>query len=116
MLDAKARSIALLRRWLTAEQREDFDKTGTFIAVGDFTKAKYRIGQKSFFNIIDLSDNSEICFEPDCSYSAPIGDKMLAQKLAIEGNEKLVLEIANRMANGRLLTIINALADGDGVL
>jgi hypothetical protein len=103
--DAKAnkRGIQLLTSWLTPEQRKTFAKHGHFDVVGSASKKLYRIKQGRQQNVFELDwNNREICgwcFLPQGGLVA--GDVMLAQKIALETDERAVLKIANRFADRR---------------
>jgi len=102
--DAKAnkRGIQLLTSWLTPEQRKTFSKHGHFDVVGSASKKLYRIKQGRQQNVFELDGDREICgwcFLPQGGLVA--GDVMLAQKIALETDERAVLKIANRFADRR---------------
>jgi hypothetical protein len=103
--DAKAnkRGIRLLKSWLTPEQRKTFEKHGHFDVVGSASKKLYRIKEGRQQNVFELDwNNREICgwcFLPQGGLVA--GDVMLAQKIALETDERAVLKIANRFADRR---------------
>jgi len=95
---AKARAERLLRRWLTRQQRAQFDALGFFDVVGSTSKKRYRIhyGYASNIEEIDKDGNPKMgwCFVPE-GYLAP-GDVMLAQKIALETDELGALSVADR--------------------
>jgi hypothetical protein len=94
--DQKAR--ALLRHWLSPTQLKQYENTGHFEVVGCDSGRRYRIHRYRQMNIEELNDSGARvaiwCFEPEGHL--PIGDMMLAQKIALETNEHAALAIANR--------------------
>ena len=99
--EAIERSIALLRSWLSAEQREQFDKHRYFIVRGSDTGERYRICYGDVaYNVHELDDQDAIvkrfCFVPQGSL-AP-GDVMLSQKILLERDELKARAIANRLS------------------
>jgi hypothetical protein len=90
------RSLILMRRWLSAHQREQFDARGYFDVVGSHTGRRYRIRFGISTNIHELDGFDQPvegwCFVP--SESLPPGDVMLAQKLALENDEPSALAVA----------------------
>jgi hypothetical protein len=94
--DQKAR--ALLRRWLSPAQLEQYEKMGYFEVVGSDSGKRYRIRRYSQMNIEELDERgvrvAVWCFVP--KGNLPVGDVMLAQKIALETEERAALAIANR--------------------
>lgn len=99
---AAKRSTDLLRDWLSPSQLEQLDRGGTFEVVGDHTGKRYRIMAPGPYNIRELDEAGRAvmhwCVEP--RPESPLrpfaaGDIMLAQKIALETNEKRTLAIAN---------------------
>jgi hypothetical protein len=103
--DAKAneRGMQLLKSWLTPEQRKTFENDGHFDVVGSASKKLYRVKEGRQQNVFELDGNNrEICgwcFLPQGALVA--GDVMLAQKIALETDERAALKIANRFADRR---------------
>jgi hypothetical protein len=95
-----ARGIRLLRRWLSTEQRAQFDASRCFDVIGCHTGRRYRIRYGRATNVHEIDDAGRPivgwCFVPSGDLVA--GDVMLAQKLALETNEAAALEVANRFA------------------
>ena len=97
-----ARGITLLREWLSPEQQAQFDAHRHFDVIGCDTGTRYRIRHGAAPNVheIDAAGRSVVgwCFAP----SGPLvaGDVMLAQKIALETNERAALAIANRFPIG----------------
>ncbi|PWT90145.1 MAG: hypothetical protein C5B56_05955 [Proteobacteria bacterium] len=90
------RSLMLLRSWLSADQREQFDARGYFDVVGSHTRRRYRIRFGTSTNIHELDSFEQSvagwCFVPtEC---LPAGDVMLAQKIALENDEPSALAVA----------------------
>jgi hypothetical protein len=95
---AEARARRLLLRWLSAEQRTQFEEMNFFDVVGCQTGKRYRIhyGRAANIRELDEADNPKMswCFVPK-GYLEP-GDVMLAQKIALETDEIAALAVANR--------------------
>jgi hypothetical protein len=93
-----ARGITLLREWLSPEQQAQFDAFRHFDVTGCDTGRRYRIRHGTAANIHEMDTEGRPimgwCFLP----SGPLvaGDVMLAQKIALETNERAALEVANR--------------------
>jgi hypothetical protein len=98
----ETRGKRLLRRWLSAEQRAQFDALGFFDVVGCNTGKRYRIhyGQSANIREIDEAGNPKMgwCFVPKGYLVA--GDVVLAQKIALETDELAALAVANRFPPG----------------
>ncbi len=102
------RSVQLLRSWLTPAQLEQFEKDQSFEVVGNATGTRYRVEKGFNYNIYALSEDGRareiLCcvpvipdgHNPYYVKPMPIGDVMLAQKMALETDEALVLEVANK--------------------
>jgi hypothetical protein len=94
----EARGRKLLREWLSTDQLAQFDDKRYFDVVGCDTGRRYRIHYGSAANIDELDDCDRplitYCFAP----KAPLvpGDIMLAQKIALETDERSALAVANR--------------------
>jgi hypothetical protein len=101
--DSEARGIKLLREWLSATQRTQFDADGHFEVIGCHTGKRYRIHQGTYMNVheIDAAGHPLICwcFFPD-DYHLARGDVMLAQKIALETDELAALAVANKFPLG----------------
>jgi hypothetical protein len=95
--DAEARGLKLLREWLSPEQRAQFDAENSFDVIGCHSGKKYRIRYGSAANVDELDDAGVArmcwCFVPNAYLVA--GDVMLAQKIALETNERGALAVAN---------------------
>jgi hypothetical protein len=94
----KARGITLLREWLSPEQQAQFDTSKCFDVIGCDSGKRYRIRHGTGTNIheIDAAGRPIMgwCFVPNGELVA--GDVMLAQKIALETNERAALAAANR--------------------
>jgi hypothetical protein len=94
----RARGLTLLREWLSPEQKAKFDAAKCFDVVGCDSGRRYRIHHGTTGNIQEIDDAGRpvmgLCFIPSGALVA--GDVMLAQKIALETNERAALAIANR--------------------
>jgi hypothetical protein len=94
----EARGITLLRQWLSPEQQAQFDASKCFDVIGCDSGRRYRIRHGTETNVHELDDAGRPvigwCFVPSGHLVA--GDVMLAQKIALETNERAVLSVANR--------------------
>ena len=92
------RAEALLKQWLCPEQRATLDRCGYFEVKGSHSGKWYRIRYGRSMNIDELGENgvraAVWCFGPEGRL--PLGDVMLAQKLALETDELAALAVANR--------------------
>lgn len=94
------RSGRLLRKWLSTRQRTEFAQKGYFDVFGGHTGTRYRIYPGTSMNVFELDGQGQVhrglCFMP--IGELPIGDVMLAQKLALENSEPRALAIAKEFA------------------
>ena len=94
----EARGISLLREWLSPEQSAQFDASKCFDVVGCDSGRRYRILYGKVTNVHEIDDAGRSvigwCFVPSGHLAA--GDVMLAQKIALETNERATLAVANR--------------------
>jgi hypothetical protein len=94
----EARGLTLLREWLSPEQRAQFDADGHFDVFGCRTGKRYRISYGSVTNVHEIDGGGRPimgwCFAPSGHLVA--GDVMLAQKIALETDERAALAVANR--------------------
>jgi hypothetical protein len=85
----EGRSLRLLREWLSPSQREQLARKGYFEVVGSDTRQRYRIYLGASQNVCKVDERGRpgmgLCFMP--TGSLPIGDVMLAQKIALEIRE-----------------------------
>jgi len=88
-----------MREWLSAEQREQFDKSGYFDVVGHNSGGRFRIYDQLSPNVYEIDDAGchkiALCFAPLGGLVR--GDVMLAQKIALEADEQNALAVANRI-------------------
>ena len=104
--EASNKALALLKRWLSPEQRRELEKHGSFDVVGCHTGRRYRIHPGKLNNVRILQDNvevAELCFAPTDAGFLPEADIMLAQKIALETNEKAALKVAHQSSPLSLL-------------
>ena len=96
--EEERRGIQLLIDHLSPEQRAQYEKRGYFEVTGGDTGRRYRIRRGSQMNVEALDRNScrvhLLCFMPEGRI--PLGDIMLAQKIALELFEREALGVANR--------------------
>ena len=94
----EARGITLLREWLSPMQRAQFDASKSFDVVGCDSGRRYRIHYGRVTNVHQIDEAGQPvtgwCFVPSGHLVA--GDVMLAQKIALETNERATLAVANR--------------------
>ena len=94
----EVRGITLLREWLSPMQRAQFDASKSFDVVGCDSGRRYRILYGKVTNVHEIDDAGQPvmgwCFVP--SEDLVAADVMLAQKIALETNERATLAVANR--------------------
>jgi hypothetical protein len=94
---SELRGRKLLREWLSPEQLAQYDTHNYFEVTGCHTGKRYRIRHGNGANIIELDDaalpRTGWCFVPRDPLVA--GDVMLAQKIALETDERGALAVAN---------------------
>ncbi|WFU18647.1 hypothetical protein [Bradyrhizobium sp. CB3481] len=94
----EGRSLLLLRRWLSPAQREQFARRGYFEVVGSESGKRYRIHIGTSVNVCEIDERGRLqvglCFMP--IGALPIGDVMLAQKIALETCEGKARAVARR--------------------
>lgn len=92
----EARGLALLSAWLSPEQRAQFEKYNRFDVIGSESGKRYRICYGTSTNVYEMDGGDRIvmgwCFRPIGSLVA--GDVMLAQKIALETDERAALIVA----------------------
>jgi hypothetical protein len=98
--DSEARGLKLLRGWLSPEQLAQYDAKSYFDVTGCDSGRRYRIRHGTSMNIQEIDHAGHLgagwCFAPDASLVA--GDVMLAQKIALETDERRALAVANKFA------------------
>ena len=96
----KARGLKLLREWLTPEQLAQYDTHGYFDVTGCHSGKRYRIRHGTATNVyeLDYAGHAKLgwCFVPGEYLVA--GDVMLAQKIALETDERAALAVAKNFA------------------
>jgi hypothetical protein len=96
--DCEARGLKLLREWLSPEQRTQYDTCRYFEVTGCVSGKRYRIHHGASMNVheIDAAGRPRVgwCFVPN-TYLVP-GDVMLAQKIALENDERGALAVAKK--------------------
>jgi hypothetical protein len=92
------RGNQLLREWLSPRQLAQYERNALFEVTGSHTGKKYLIRRGTGLNVCELDDaglpQSGWCFVPGVQLVA--GDVMLAQKIALETDERAALAVANR--------------------
>jgi hypothetical protein len=92
------RARPLLEAWLSPVQLEQLRTSGYFDVIGSDSGKIYRVRQGRLMNVDELGPSGipliHWCFLPEGHL--PISDIMLAQKIALETDEKRTLTIAGR--------------------
>ncbi len=92
------RGRELLTAWLSPEQLVQYNSHNYFEVTGCHTGKRYRIRHGIGTNVYELDDvgrpRAGWCFVPKDNLVA--GDVMLAQKIALETDERGALAVANR--------------------
>jgi hypothetical protein len=95
---ASRRGMTLLKDWLSAQQRSQFEKTRSFLVIGCATGKRYCIRYGTATNVFEIDEAGNTvmgwCFLPAGNLVA--GDVMLAQKIALENDEASTLRVARR--------------------
>jgi len=93
---AHVRGMELLVEHLSPAQRAQYDRFNCFDVVGGNTGRRYRIRHGQVMNVEVLDDAGyrmcALCFMP--KGRLPVGDVMLAQKLALESFEAEAIKVA----------------------
>jgi hypothetical protein len=96
---ANERALTLLEEHLCDTQRSLFADHGFFEVFGSQSGARYRIYQRRPVNVFELNSDGWIvrswCFYP--IGRLPLGDVLLAQKIALEHFERDALAVANEI-------------------
>ena len=109
--EREARGLKLLKEWLSPEQVAQYDAKSYFEVTGCHSGKRYRISHGTSMNIHELDGAGRPlagwCFAPQGHLVA--GDVMLAQKIALENDERGALAVANRFSvpTGRQNTLLN---------
>jgi hypothetical protein len=84
--NATARSVRLLRSNLTPSQQDQYEHHHCFDVIGGESGNRYRIHHGDYLNVYELGPTGarlrRWCFLP--VGNLPVGDVLLAQKLALE--------------------------------
>ena len=105
------RGLKLLREWLSPEQLAQYDANRYFDVTGCDTGTRYRIHHGASMNVHELDGAGRPhvgwCFAPKGHLVA--GDVMLAQKIALETDERRALAVANNffVQTGRRNTLLH---------
>lgn len=116
---AEQRSMRLLRAHLNALQRQQFDEHGWFDVVGGQSGRRYRVHRAYVTNVQEVGTDGTcvqvLCFSP--RGHMPLGDVLLAQKVALEVFEGDALAVACRWpasAARRYASLQSLLRTADG--
>jgi hypothetical protein len=98
--EREARGLELLKEWLTPEQFAQYNAKSYFEVTGCESGKRYRISHGISMNIHELDGAGRPyvgwCFAPKGYLVA--GDVMLAQKIALETDERGALAVANKFS------------------
>ena len=101
--EREARGLKLLKQWLSPEQFAQYDAKSYFEVIGCHSGKRYRVNRGTSMNIHELDGAGcpcvGWCFVPKGHLAA--GDIMLAQKIALETDERDALAVANRFPVSR---------------
>jgi hypothetical protein len=96
--EREARGLELLKQWLSPEQLAQYNAKKYFDVTGCDSGKRYRISYGAAMNIHEIDGagcpRGGWCFVPKGHLVA--GDVMLAQKIALETDERGALAVANR--------------------
>ncbi|WP_246801304.1 hypothetical protein [Bradyrhizobium genosp. L] len=96
MSRTEARGIALMSEWPSPEQLSQFKRYNRFDVIGSDSGKRYRICYGTSTNVYEVDARNRVvrgwCFYPVGSLVA--GDVMLAQKIALETDERATLMVA----------------------
>jgi hypothetical protein len=95
--EVELRGARLLSDHLSREQRSEYERRGYFHVTGSDTGKRYRIQHGYQMNVEELDERCRrvrvLCFAPEGR--VPLGDLLLAQKMALELFETDALRVAN---------------------
>jgi len=95
--ESEARGLKLLKEWLSEEQLAQYERHKYFDVTGCHSGKRYRIRHGTGTNVYELDGagrpRAGWCFVPK-DYLV-VGDVMLAQKIALETDERGALAVAN---------------------
>jgi hypothetical protein len=96
--EREGRGLQLLKEWLTPQQIAQYDAKSYFEVTGCHSGKRYRISHGTSMNVRELDGAGRPrvgwCFVPKGHLVA--GDVMLAQKIALETDERGALTVANK--------------------
>jgi hypothetical protein len=99
LTEAEERAIKLLTSCLSPTQRDQYETHRQFEVTGGDTGRRYRVRHGRQMNIESLDEKGRLaqlfCFTLESE--VPVGDVLLAQKIALELFELEALSIANRL-------------------
>ena len=97
--EREARGRKLLMEWLSPEQWAQYEMYGFFDVTGSDTGRRYRIRHGTVANVHEIDEAGQTragwCFVPNANLVA--GDVVLAQKIALETDERGTLAVANNL-------------------
>ena len=97
--ERETRGRKLLTEWLSPEQWAQYEAYGFFDVIGSDTGRRYRIRHGTVANVYEIDEAGQIragwCFVPTGNLVA--GDVVLAQKIALETDERGALAVANSL-------------------
>jgi hypothetical protein len=98
--ERNVRGVAPLKNWLSQAQLQSYESFGYFDVIGSDSGILYRIHHGQQANVEELDGFGQTvcawCFVPVGDLVA--GDVMLAQKVALETNERAAMSVAVRYA------------------
>jgi hypothetical protein len=104
----EVRGLALLRAWLSPDQLAQYHAEGYFDVTGCDTGKRYRIHYGTSMNVHEMDPAGWArvgwCFVPDTYLVA--GDVMLAQKIALETDERGALAVAKQFSPAHRYTFV----------
>jgi hypothetical protein len=102
-LQAEEKGNALLRSWLSPEQKKQWTRDRWFEATGCDTGTRYRITDSLSMNVLEIGPSGHAvakwCFMPKGELVK--SEMLLAQKVALETMELEALEVANKYRTGK---------------
>jgi hypothetical protein len=95
--EREARGLELLKEWLSPEQFAQYDAKSYFEVTGCHSGKRYRINHGASMNIHELDGAGRPCVGWCFTTKGYLvaGDVMLAQKIALETDERGALAVAN---------------------
>jgi hypothetical protein len=95
---AEQKALFLLKHWLSSAQVTQYENNGYFEVRGSHSGKRYRIRCARQMNVDEIDEHGarlgSWCFGPEGDLQ--LGDVMLAQKIALENDERAALAIARR--------------------